>query len=553
MARDFESGAVESQTLTNVEYIPVPADEMSEDLEEISLEEKDVLEAADEISLGEASPLGSELEMPLVPSRPPPLWVRCVKVVFWALVPSFLHPTDPRKAVKPLHPTAWLDGLRGVAAFLVVCHHWSLLNFSMRIHKGFGSDAQPLVIQLPIIRLLVSGYWAVCVFFVISGFALSLKPMKLLSQKRRADFAAAAASAVLRRWIRIFLPPAVTTFVVACMAHAGWFEVQTNPAASGLPRLRPALAGSFLGQVHDWWSHTVVFAEPLSTNMWRGGLYAYDAVLWTIPVEFSCSLVLFLAHVAFSRLRPNARSFAHVSLTSWALYLNRWEIFLFCAGLCCADLQARMLQKPCTGDSPDDCLAEQDTLPLWSRPLRRDSFSRLQSAVSSSPAWSTCKKTAAFVSFTTALYLLSYPRLLLDAAATPGYRALAAATPAQYDNGWSLWISLGAVLLVLTVQASPELQSLFTHPLTQYLGRVSFALYLVHNPMLWVCGWHLVRFFADFTGVATEGQRGLAIFFGTCFFFPALFCVADFAQRYVDAKAVSFAAWFERKVIEKVE
>lgn len=108
MARDLESGAVGSQTLTNVEYIPVPAGEMPEDLEEVSLEEKDALESADEISLGEASSLGSDLELPLVPPRPPPIWVRYVKAVFWALVPSFLHPSDPRKPMKPLHPTAWL-------------------------------------------------------------------------------------------------------------------------------------------------------------------------------------------------------------------------------------------------------------------------------------------------------------------------------------------------------------------------------------------------------------------------------------------------------------
>lgn len=419
----------------------------------------------------------------------------------------------------------------------------------MRMHKGYGTDAQPLVIQLPIIRLLVSGYWAVCVFFVVSGFALSLKPMALLSQRRRADFAAAAASAVFRRWIRLFLPPAATTFAVACMAYAGWFEVQSAPAASALPRLRPPRAETFPGQVRDWWSHTVTLAEPLSENMWRGGLYEYDTVLWTIPVEFHCSLVLFLAHVAFSRLRPNVRSFAHVALASWALYLNRWELFLFLAGLSCADLQIRVLQQPRAGDSPD----ERDALPLWSQPLRRASFSRLQSAVSSSPAWSKLRKTAAFASLLAALYLLSYPRLLLDAAATPGYRAIAAATPAQHGDGWSFWISLGAVLLVVTVQASPMLQRPFTHPLTQYLGRVSFALYLVHNPMIWVCGWHFLRFSAGITGVATDGQYGLAVFLGSCLFFPAVFFVADFVQRHVDAKAVSFAAWFERKVNEKVE
>ncbi|KAF9879906.1 hard surface induced protein [Colletotrichum karsti] len=483
---------------------------------------------------------------------------------------------DAEKEKDPLDVEEEIYGLRGVAAFLVVCHHWSLLTFSMRIHKGYGSDAQPLFVQLPIVRLFVSGYWAVCVFFVISGFALSYKPLKLLHQKRQADFAIAAASAAFRRFIRIFGPPIITTFLIALMVYNGWFE-NKGKTASGTPSLRPPKGETLSDQLRHWLMSTIGFADPLSRNLHRGDNYIYDPVLWTIPIEFDCSLVIFMAHIAFSRLSSRARLFFHVFIAGYALYLARWEFFLFLAGLLCADVHFH-LQSVSQETSYED--GDMENLPLWSKPWRRDSFTRFQYAISSSPtltrlsqslpwrrdsftrfqsavfrtsgpAFPVLKAFIGIVSFFGALWLLSCPHLTNDAAITPGYKTLAAMAPSQFPQADKFWIPLGAVILVFAVDRTPILQRLFTNRFTQYLGRISYAIYLVHGSLLWLYGWPLIAFFMPLTGSGTNAQYGWGVFLPTICFFPVVICVADFAQRFVDAKMVSFSVWFEKKLVSK--
>ncbi|KAI8298799.1 hypothetical protein K4K61_011327 [Colletotrichum sp. SAR11_59] len=560
-----DSNMVEAQARTP--YASVAPDEMTAD----QFDEKDqqAVEVEEEIPLRDDNPVvGESLRLPTVPSRPLPFWIRYPKALLWCFVPSFLHPTDPTKPPKQLHPTAWLDGLRGIASFVVVCHHWSLVVYPIELHKGYLSDDKPMFIQLPIIRLAVSGYWAVCVFFVISGFALSYKPMKLLSQNRRADFAIAAASSAFRRYIRIFASPAVTTLVIALMTYAGWFQHGARPKTLIFPRLRPPVAGTLYGQLEHWFVKIVGFADPVSRNTRRGNNFPYDAALWTIPIEFDCSMVIFLAHVAFSRLRPGVRLFLHVFVSCYTLWFNMWEFFLFFAGLLLADLHFHF--QPASGEFHEG-EGGWNALPRWTNSLRRDSFARFQSMIAGSPTFSNFrssiqsrrdslssspslpkfKKVIGISAFIFSLWLLSYPHLVNDAAATPGYRALTAITPKQYKSGDSLWIPLGAILLIFTIDRVPSLQRMFNRLLIQYLGRISFMLYLVHNSMLWMYGWHTWQFMTSITGVATSWQYFWSVFWASCFFLPVVIVVADFFQRYVDSNAVAFAAWLEKKLIDK--
>ncbi|KAK1512904.1 acyltransferase [Colletotrichum costaricense] len=474
-------------------------------------------------------------------ARQLPVWLRYPRNIFRALIPSFLKASDPNAVQKPLHPTAWLDGLRGVAAFFVVCHHWSLVTANMNIHRGFMSDDDPMFIQLPIIRLVISGFWSVCVFFVISGFALSYKPLKLLGQHKTAEFATAAASSAFRRHIRLFLPPAMTTFVIAWISYFGWFEIPTSGVA--VPALRPPRFDRAYDQLWDWAMNLIGLSDPFGRNLRRGEGYPYEPTLWTIPIEFDCSLVIFLAHVAFSRLRTRVRLGMNLFLVAYTLYFNYWQYFLFLAGLLCANLH--FYWQPAIANNTLPYVAAAAT------PGPHGRFARLSFSLTSSPTYSVTKKMLGTLSFLGALWLLSYPKGTGTAGLSPGYKTLVAITPERYGEGEYLWIPLASAWLVLSVDRSPFLQPLFTNRLIQYFGRISYALYLVHGSLLWLYGWHLVRFFTGLTGAETSGQFTFGVLLATCFFMPGVVCVADFAQRYLDANAVKFAAWFEGKLIDK--
>ncbi|WYZ34739.1 hypothetical protein EsH8_I_001015 [Colletotrichum jinshuiense] len=531
MTGDLERGRASSRASSYSEH-DLASGASDDEMDHLELEAltKEVFDDGEE----DVPLMQGNVQLNAIAPRPRPPWMRYATKVLWILAPSFLHPADPNAVYKPLHPTAWLDGLRGVAAFFVVCHHWSLVTSVQNIHHGFRSDANPLFIQLPIIRLTVSGLCSVCVFFIVSGFALSYKPLKLIGQRRTVDFAVAAASSAFRRHIRLFLPPAVTTFIISWMSFAGWYEIPTTGIAA--PALRPPRFDNAFDQLRDWATRLIGLSDPIGRNLTRGNNYVYEPTLWTIPIEFDCSLVIFLAHVAFSRLRPRVRIFFTIFLCGYTLYFAYWQYFLFFAGLLCATIH---FYWPTVSDG---------SLPTTVPPRRHGIFARF-SSLESSPRYAIIMKVVGVLSFVGALLLLSYPDG--TAFATPGYRVFAGISPARFGDGTYLWIPLAAAWLVFTIDRFPFLHPIFTNRLVQYFGRISYAIYLVHGSMLWLFGWHLVQFFVKLTGSTTLTQWYSAVFLGSCIFFPGVICVADFAQRYLDANSVRLAAWFEGKLIDK--
>ena len=86
-------------------------------------------------------------------------------------IPRF-HVPDRRDS--STSSTAYLDGLRGVASFVVLIHHFSKDPFPW-LPWGWGSERSHVpqyhFLQLPVVRIIHSGGSMVAVFFVVSGFA----------------------------------------------------------------------------------------------------------------------------------------------------------------------------------------------------------------------------------------------------------------------------------------------------------------------------------------------------------------------------------------------
>ena len=73
----------------------------------------------------------------------------------------------------------YLDGLRGLAAFEVVFHHF-ILAFYPALFAGPGvpthlAPGQEVFVSGSVLNLLYDGNFAVCIFFVLSGYVLSHK------------------------------------------------------------------------------------------------------------------------------------------------------------------------------------------------------------------------------------------------------------------------------------------------------------------------------------------------------------------------------------------
>ena len=56
----------------------------------------------------------------------------------------------------------------------------------------------------------------------------------------------------------------------------------------------------------------------------------------------------------------------------------------------------------------------------------------------------------------------------------------------------SFWHGIGAALILLAVSSSLPLQSVLSHPISTFLGRISFPLYILHIPVLMVIQSHAI-------------------------------------------------------------
>lgn len=481
---------------------------------------------------------------------------------FQALVPTFLKPVAANAPAKRLHPTAWLDGLRGVAAFFVVWHHASLLWFGWHLHSGYGSaEGEKYIMQLPFLRLLISGPPHVAVFFVISGYALSYKPLRLSRQGRINEASESIGSSVFRRHTRLFLMPVFVSFVACMLTYLGLYGAK-NWKGVALPSRQPPQASTFSGQLKHWLASVWQLTNPLSKELNRGGTFMYDQNLWTLPVEFDCSLVLFLCQAAFNRFRPRMRMAFMSLIAALALRYIYWQVFLFLVGMIICDLHfeiegvgAPKKEEPSTTADGNDF----DTVSIGPSTPRARNMARLKNLVKRIP-----HPSAAFFNrhrnfigislFIVSLYVLSIPDAGRGAAKTPGYRTLAAWAPAYHKSKGALdawYMPLAATFLVLAIDRTPSLQKMFMHPFPQYLGYISFSMYVIHGTVIWTIGHWTVRKTVALTGSSTQLRYGLGIFMCAIVVWTVIVVLSDLVARTLDKKAVAVGHTLYQKCIQK--
>lgn len=425
--------------------------------------------------------------------------------------------TQPEK----LRPTAYLDGLRGFAAFLVYWHHhelWAHVPPQLTtLESSFGFGGFHYFAALPVVRnFFHGGHFAVAVFFVISGYVLSAKPLSLIHAGDQAKLADNLGSALFRRWLRLYIPIICTTFVYMTLVHA--FGIWID----GLER-KP----HYFKAVFDWFTELKSFSFVF--NKGKVGWLSYNFHLWSIPVEFKGSVVIYTSLLAFSRFTRNARLWCEAGLVFYFLYVvDGWYCALFVSGMLLNDL---------------DQLAAKDDLPSFitrCRPYKKAIFSSMLAA---------------------AAYLGGCPAhsAVGDLRKNPGWYLLSFLTPQAIPDAKWFFLFWAAVFLVTSTQHIAWLKRFFETRFCQYLGRLSFSLYLVHGPVLWTLGDRLyaavgwpkdsrynnIPQWVNLFPLSKSGPLGLEMAFLVphLILLPVTFYLAEVVARAFDEPSVRFPQW----------
>lgn len=429
----------------------------------------------------------------------------------------------PGGAPPPLRRTAYLDGLRGFAALIVYFHHHQLwtheeVGGNPIFENSFGFADRYYFAAMPFVRnFFTGGHYAVTVFFVISGYVLSAKPLSLIHAGEYVKLGDNIGSALFRRWLRLYIPVVATTFCYLTSWHlfAIWTaESEREP--------------SYLAEVWKWYSEFKNFSFLFNS----GGepWFSYNFHAWSIPVEFRGSLVIYTCLLAFSRCTRNMRLAAQLALIFYFMYVvDGWYCALFVSGMLLCDL---------------DLLAADQALPRFFyrlEPMKELLFTNL---------------------FFLSLYLGGVPSVNNDVtilAMSPGWHYLSLLKPqAFFDYKW-FYLIFAAVFLVSSVPRIPWLKTFFESTFNQYLGRISFSLYLIHGPVLWVLGdrlyaavgWHRathalgIPAWVDRLPISGAGPLGLEPRFWLphLVLLPVTLWLANLATMVFDESSVRFTSW----------
>jgi peptidoglycan/LPS O-acetylase OafA/YrhL len=325
-----------------------------------------------------------------------------------------------------------LEGLRGVAALIVLVHH-ALLATLPRLAGAYGQGPYPRggtlqwwLTYSPLHVLWGGGEWVV-VFFVLSGFVLSLPSARGAGVPRPRSYYPS-------RFVRLYLP-VWGALIFAALVHAA------------------AIGGAARAPADNWWLRS--FGEPLGLQAAREdaglmskhtGHWALLDVLWSLRWEvlFSLALPPLLA-IAVRGLRTRA---------SWALVVAACA-----AALAWHGSSEYLLELPPFVLGVTLAFAHED-------------IARLARALARRTWWRTLAQVLLGVACACAL---SADWWLMHSA-PEGETAMSGSA--------ALLVAAGACLAVLAALTLGPFESLLRSRAVAWTGRRSYSLYLVHCPIV---------------------------------------------------------------------
>jgi peptidoglycan/LPS O-acetylase OafA/YrhL len=351
----------------------------------------------------------------------------------------------------------------------------------------------------------------VAVFFVISGYVLTHRFLTLVHQDKPESALMSMSSATFRRFVRLYGPVFVFTAMLQVFIQLGLFE-------HGRPRFDnrtpyPPRADTVWGQFLLFWTWWRDAVNPFTFSLDYNG--NFDPHIWTIPIEYRCSMVLFLVAVGLARVKTKLQIPFMVAIMAWTMNTVHWELILFLIGMILAQidvlLQARKESLTLCGNA--------DQVPRWKKQW----------------LW--------YPVMLVAVYLCSLPWFHDNAL---GFVFLSQIDPFPIYHTFNTWGVLGATMLVVCALHWPPFQRFLKWQPIQYLGHISYPLYIVHGALdilaTYSLKWDVFELLkSHFQPGNEEIIHSISVWISFLCFMPGLIVLSDIFCRGVDIPMVNLS------------
>jgi len=348
---------------------------------------------------------------------------------------------------------AHLDGLRGMAAMIVVLSHCAQ-SFQPALLSGKpgGLPAFVWISRTPL-TLLFDPELGVAIFFVLSGFVLAASVTAT-----PASFAELA----VRRWIRLAGPILATSLVIWAAVQAGLLGNRALAAQNGSDWL--AMNFAWLS-IED--NNLALLVWQSLVDIFARGRHWWNFALWTMPIELWGSLGLFACYALLRRKAPPVGRL----LVAIALMALLWR-------------------SAYGGFAAGAALFESSGL------------------LPSSSRWRAVAAPAGAALLGIGLVLGGTPYNIFDTPYWPPYLRLAP----LIDNPVLAAHRLGALCIVAATLLLPGLRHFLTLRPLRWLGRVSFMVYLLHVILICTLYSRLVLWLSPQLGYHASTGLALPVF-----------------------------------------
>jgi peptidoglycan/LPS O-acetylase OafA/YrhL len=315
----------------------------------------------------------------------------------------------------------FLDGIRGWASFAVLLSHiimcflvltTPLLKYDRERFMADISSGEYLDILCGIfIKFITDGHLAVLIFFVLSGYALSVGQLNL--EKRK------LAIAITSRYFRLMIPIFITSLIAYILLK---LDLMYNLEVATTPEKSSDWLGTFykfdasIKDVIKFSFYDVFFKYDVEKT--------YNSSLWTMPIEIIGSIMIY-TYLGIFRATEKINWKVILPLT-FALFIFKPLYSCFLIGYIIAEINKKY----------DD----NDYLFFFKKNINNEIF-----------------------------FILIF---LTSAILSTCYR----------DN--DCVTCLFASCIVFSVSFSKNLKLFFSNRLSNYLGRISFPLYLIQIPII---------------------------------------------------------------------